>query len=229
MKHLLKYNLFILLTLLLISTQSFASTKKTTAEHGKMTAEQAVESLKDGNKRYLRLKLINTDYDKQIDKNKKEQHPFAAVLSCMDSRVPPEILFDQGIGNIFVVREAGNVIAPNTLGSLEYAVNVKKVALVVVLGHSGCGAVAAAVDGVDLQMYQNLDQLIRQIKVAIHPCKENIYQCVEKNNIKLSIAKILKNSKTIAEAVRNGEVKIIGAYYDIETGVVTFDKEYTSE
>ena len=220
MKQLFRFNLF-LLALLLIPSQSFAASG--------ITAKQALDFLKAGNKRFLRAKPINTNYDRQIDRTKREQHPFVAVLSCMDSRVPPEIVFDQGIGNIFVVREAGNVVSPNTLGSLEYAVNVKKVALLVVLGHSGCGAVAAAVDGVDLHKYRNLEQLIDQIKLAVHPCRGNIYQCTERNNIKLSIAKILKNSKTIANAVQNNEVKIIGAYYDIATGVVTFDKEYTFE
>jgi carbonic anhydrase len=194
----------------------------------KIDAEQVVTSLKEGNERYVSLKPINTNYDKQIEHTKDGQHPFAAVLSCMDSRVPPEIIFDQGIGNIFVVREAGNVTSPNTLGSLEYAVNVKKVALVVVLGHSNCGAVAAAVDGVDLDNFKNLEQLVAQIKPAIPASKDNIYQCTEKNNIKLSIAKIFKNSNVIADAVKNNEVKIIGAYYDVATGVVTFDKEYAS-
>ena len=195
-----------------------------------ITAEQALESLKAGNTRFMELKSTNTDYDKQIDNTKEAQHPFVAVLSCMDSRVPPEIVFDQGIGNVFVVREAGNVVSSNTLGSLEYAVNVKKVALVVVLGHSGCGAVAAAVEETDVSAFKNLEQLINQIKPAVRSCKdkENIYQCAEKNNIKLSLTKILKNSTTIAEAVTSNEVKIIGAYYDITSGAVTFDKEFSS-
>jgi carbonic anhydrase len=222
MKQLFHINLLILLALLLIPSQSFAAATGITAEH-------ALDSLKNGNMRFVRLKLTNTDYNKQIEKTKDAQHPFVAVLSCMDSRVPPEIIFDQGIGNIFVAREAGNVVSANTLGSLEYAVNVKKVALVVVMGHSGCGAVAAAVDGTELSAYRNLEQLINQIKPATRNCKDNIYQCTEKSNIKLSISEMLRNSQPISDAVKNNEVKVIGAYYDISSGIVTFDTEYSFE
>jgi carbonic anhydrase len=223
MKFVFSYKLSMLIGLVLFLTIPISSLSAS-----KYTAEQAVSSLKEGNVRFTNLKFVNTDYDKQIEHTKDQQHPFAAILSCMDSRVPPEVIFDQGIGNIFAVREAGNVISPNTLGSLEYAVNVKKVAVVVVLGHSNCGAVAAAVDGTDLKSYSNLEQLIAQIKPSTHNCKGNDYQCAEKNNIRLSIEKILKDSKTIADAVRKNEVKIIGAYYDVSNGVVTFDGGFSS-
>jgi carbonic anhydrase len=225
-QQLFRCNLLPLALLLFSTMRILASTE--------ITTEQALDSLKVGNQRFVKLNPSNLDYDKQIEHTKDGQHPFVAVLSCMDSRVPPEIIFDQGIGSVFVVREAGNVTSPNSLGSLEYAVNVKKVKLVVVLGHSKCGAVEAAVNKAELGEYKNLEQLIEQIKPAvcsdnILSSSDNIYQCTEKNNVKMSIASILRNSSPIAKAVKNNEVKIIGAYYDVATGVVTFDKEYTSE
>ena len=190
--------------------------------------EQALDALKKGNERFVSLSLANIDYDKQRTSTKDGQHPFVAFLSCMDSRVPPEIIFDLGIGSSFVIREAGYVVSPNSLGGLEYAVNVKKVTLVVVLGHSNCGAIASAVDNADLSAYKNLEQLINQIKPAVpkESC-DDIYQCTEKNTIKLSISKILSKSPAIAEAVKNNEVKLIGAYYDLATGVVTFDDKFS--
>ena len=214
-------------TQLMIAAFLFTATTLTASTA--VTVEQVLDLLKKGNERFVKLKPVNTDYDKQIEHTKDGQHPFVAILSCMDSRVPPEIIFDQGIGNVFVVREAGNVISPSSLGSLEYAVNVKKVALVVVLGHSGCGAVAAAVEGTALGAYKNLEHLINQIKPAVHQknCSDNLYQCTEKNNIKLSITEMLVNSPAIAEAVKSKSVKIIGAYYDIATGIVTFDKKFS--
>ena len=220
-QQLFRCNLLLLALLLFSTMRIFASTE--------ITTEQALDSLKVGNQRFVKLNPSHLDYDKQIEHTKDGQHPFVAVLSCMDSRVPPEIIFDQGIGSVFVVREAGNITSPNSLGSLEYAVNVKKVKLVVVLGHSKCGAVEAAVNKAELGEYKNLEQLIEQIKPAVSNCSDNIYQCTEKNNVKMSIASILKNSSPIAKAVKNNEVKIIGAYYDVATGVVTFDKEYTSK
>jgi carbonic anhydrase len=218
--------IFLAILLVFFITNNYTATANYPFTTKHITAEEATALLKEGNKRFYELKSINTNYDEQIEKTKDEQHPFAAILSCMDSRVPPEIVFDQGIGNIFVVREAGNVVSPNTLGSLEYAVNVKKVSLLIVLGHSGCGAVAAAVDGIELAIYKHLKPLVDQIKHAISTDGEcpdhNVYKCTEKNNVKLSIAEILSKSTTISKAAEDKEVKIIGVYYDISTGIVTF-------
>lgn len=128
------------------------------------TPDEAILELKDGNKRFLQNKPINTDYKSQIEHTKSDQHPHSLILSCLDSRIPPEIIFDQGIGNIFVARNAGNIEDQNILGSMEFATKVKGSKLIVVIGHNHCGAVKGAVDDVELG---HLTQLVNQIKPAI--------------------------------------------------------------
>jgi len=185
------------------------------------TSEDAVKELKDGNKRFVGSKLVNTNYKKQIEQTKAGQKPHSVILSCMDSRVPPEILFDQGIGNIFVIRIAGNIEDENVLGSLEYAVEHSVSKLIVVMGHSHCGAVTGAVENIKLG---NLTQLVDQIKPAVksNPNNPNIIEESAKNSVKITIDDILNKSEIIHELVLKKKVAIVGAYYDIETGVVTF-------
>lgn len=180
--------------------------------------DEAVEELKQGNKRFLEGKQINTDYKSQIHKTKDDQKPHSLILSCLDSRVPPEIIFDQGIGNIFVARVAGNVEDPNILGSMEFATKVKGTKLIVVTGHTKCGALNGAFDNAELG---NLTQLVEQIKPAItgdNTNKEQMLDESSKNNVKLTIQHILEDSPIIAELVRQEKVKILGAYYNISTG-----------
>jgi carbonic anhydrase len=153
---------------------------------------------------------------------KDDQHPHSVILSCLDSRVPPEIIFDQGFGNIFVARVAGNIEDDNILGSMEYATKVKGTKLVVVMGHNKCGAVKGAVDNAELG---NLTQLVDQIKPAITGDKSNLDKMLDetsRKNVKLQIESILKNSEVIAGLVKEGKVKIVGAYYDLNTGKVEF-------
>jgi carbonic anhydrase len=192
-------------------------------EYGvKLNSDQVLEELKAGNLRFLANKMINTDYLAQIEKTKHEQHPHSVILSCLDSRIPPEIIFDQGIGNMFVARNAGNIEDLNMLGSIEFAVLVKDVRLIVVMGHNHCGAVKGAVGNVELG---HLTQLADQIKKAIpteNIDEETLHDLTAVNNVHETIADILERSKLIKEAVTNGQAKIVGAFYDIEKGKVQF-------
>ncbi|MBK9981035.1 MAG: carbonic anhydrase [Saprospiraceae bacterium] len=186
------------------------------------TPEDALAELREGNLRFLDGKPINTDYLDQIERTKSDQHPHSVILSCLDSRIPPEIIFDQGIGNIFVARVAGNIEDPNILGSMEFATKVKGTKLIVVMGHNKCGAVKGAVDNAELG---NLTQLVDQLKPAITGDKSNpdlMLTESAKKNVELTIADILKSSPVIADLVKNDEVKIVGAFYDLSSGKVMF-------
>lgn len=183
--------------------------------------DDALIELKNGNKRFIEHKLINTDYETQIGQTKASQKPHSIILSCIDSRVPPEIIFDQGIGNIFVTRIAGNVEDENVLGGMEYAVEHSGTKLIVVMGHSHCGAVTGAVKDIKLG---NLTQLIEQIKPAIKS-DPNLPETIDetaRNNVKLTMNDILNRSEVIQEMVHEKKVAVVGAFYDIETGKVTF-------
>lgn len=185
------------------------------------TPDEAIVELKNGNNRFVNHQLINTNYTDQIEASKERQTPHSVILSCMDSRVPPEIVFDQGIGNIFVTRNAGNIEDENILGSIEYAVKFAGSKLIVVMGHSRCGAVTGAINNVDAG---NLTQLVEQIKVAI-PQETNQVDLVDgtaRNSVNQTIQDILKRSSIVKELVETNQIKIVGAFYNIETGVVTF-------
>lgn len=186
------------------------------------TPDDALAELKRGNKRFLEGKLTNTHYKEQIAQTSADQHPHTLILSCLDSRIPPEIIFDQGIGNMFVARVAGNVEDPNILGSMEFATKVKGTKLIVVMGHNKCGAVKGAIDNAELG---NLTQLVNQIKPAITGDPANPDALLDesaKNNVRMTIADILKDSPVINELVTSGTVKIVGAYYDLTSGAVSF-------
>ncbi len=186
------------------------------------TPDDALTEMQNGNKRFLEGKLTNTDYKSQIEATRSDQHPHTLILSCLDSRIPPEIIFDQGIGNIFVARVAGNVEDLNILGSMEFATKVKGTKLIVVMGHNNCGAVKGAVDNADLG---SLTQLVNQIKPAIMGDKSNPAQMLDetaKNNVKMTMADILNKSSVISELVKEKKVNIVGAYYDLTSGQVSF-------
>jgi carbonic anhydrase len=183
------------------------------------TPSKALELLKEGNKRFLSGDMINTDYEEHVEANKDDQHPHSAILSCMDSRVPPEIVFDQGIGNVFVIRVAGNIDDSDVLGSLEYAVKIKKVELILVMGHQNCGAVKGSIDDVKLG---NLTQLLQHIKPAITGSGPTMLEETAKKNVRLTTADILEKSEVIREIARENKVRIVGAYYHLGTGEVEF-------
>ena len=184
------------------------------------TPDEALAELKAGNARFLANAMLNTDYKTQIEHTKENQHPHSLILSCLDSRVPPEIIFDQGIGNIFVASVAGNIVDADILGSMEFATKVKGTKLIVVMGHNKCGAVKGAIDNAQLG---NLTQLVSKIKPAIvHNTDNNKMDETAQNNVKITIGNIVRDSPVIAELIKEGKVKIVGAYYDIESGKVSF-------
>lgn len=184
--------------------------------------EDDLKELKEGNERFLLGRQVNTNYREEIEETKEDQHPHSLILSCLDSRIPPEIIFDQGIGNIFVARVAGNVEDPNILGSMEFATQVREAKLIVVMGHNKCGAVRGAIDSADLG---NLTQLEAQIKPAITGDRLHMDRMMTetaKRNVELTIQDILKASVVINKLVKEGKVRIVGAFYDINLGKVTF-------
>lgn len=189
------------------------------------TADDAIAALKEGNQHFVSNHLIhNTDYLTQIEETKKEQHPHSLILGCIDSRVPPEIIFDQALGQIFVARVAGNIDDDFIIGSMEFAVKVKHSKLIVVLGHNHCGAVNGALDNVELE---HLTELANQIKPAIYeqksyPMNDAIADLTSKKNVHITIQHLLARSKILNESVSKNEIKIVGAFYNIENGVVEF-------
>lgn len=218
MKNFILTLFFLSLTLFIFS---FSENKQTQQKTVISTPGEAIAELTDGNNRFFSGKLINTNYEKQIEASKEKQKPHSVILSCMDSRVPPEIIFDQGIGNIFVIRNAGNIEDENVLGSIEYAVKFAGAKLVVVMGHSHCGAVTGAIKDV---VAGNLTQLLNQIKTSISKTsnEKDIVEETAKNNVRNTIKDILDRSSIIKEFVDINQIKIVGAFYNIETGSVIF-------
>lgn len=185
-----------------------------------------LNELMAGNERFTGNKMHNRDYSSQIDKTSGGQWPQAVVLSCIDSRVPVETVFDQGVGDIFVARVAGNFENTDILGSMEYSCKVAGSKLVLVLGHEGCGAVKAACDHVELG---NITHLLKNIEPAVDATKTDgersskndffVAQVVE-NNVKLTIERIREKSPILKEMEDNGEIKIVGGVYSISNGKV---------
>lgn len=194
------------------------------------TPAEALSELMAGNERFLSGNTINHDLRRQIEKTAGGQAPYATILSCLDSRVPPEMIFDQGIGDIFVGRVAGNVEDANLLGSFEFAAEVKETKLLVVMGHTSCGAVSGACGNVKLG---NLTQLLHEISPAIglaraeHPELEDVclvdhIDHVAEANVRKTIEDIRERSTVIAAREEAGLIDIVGAMYDVETGRVSF-------
>lgn len=187
--------------------------------------KKILKRLECGNKRFMKDKLRNEKQGSvQRKKWNKTQEPFAIVLSCADSRVVPELIFDTGLGELFVVRVAGNIANTDSIASIEYAVAVLGCRLIVVLGHEGCGAVGAAMDGQD--MGYNLNHLLVNILPAVKACgcgasKDNVI--VE--NALHSAKELTARSKTIRNAVKDSGLKIHTGYYHLESGKVDFDKK----
>jgi carbonic anhydrase len=192
-----------------------------------ITPGAALEKLRAGNIRFVANATRERDWSAKVVATSAGQFPFAAVLSCMDSRAPIEIVFDQGIGDIFGVRIAGNIVNDDELGSLEYAVKVGS-KLILVLGHTRCGAVKGALDGVQLG---NLTALLDRIHPAVEAagCKNAKEEaCVDKVaelNVRQSMKEIRAGSAYLAERIDEGRIQLRGAMYDVSTGRVTFLSE----
>jgi len=184
--------------------------------------KSALDRLEQGNERFRNDAPEHRFRDSARRQQLAEgQSPFAAVLTCADSRVVPELAFDAGLGELFVVSVAGNIATPGTIASLEYAVDQLRVPLVVVLGHESCGAVAAALQGVTLSPH--LDRLTGLIAPAIAACSSDDPDDVARENVRVAVAAIQEGSPIIGEATRVGEARIIGAFYELVSGRVLFN------
>ncbi len=191
-----------------------------------LSPADALSILVEGNKRFTQNAQASRNLQTQVLETSGGQHPFAVVLSCIDSRVPAELVFDQGIGDIFSARLAGNIVNEDVLGSIEYGCKVAGSKVVVVMGHTKCGAVTSACKHVELG---NITPLLNKIKPAVDAIKtgnepftaEEIEQ-VSIENVKQSIAQIRRESPILAEMESNGEIKIVGAQYNVADGTVEF-------
>lgn len=198
----------------------------TKAIQNKMTPKDAHKILVEGNNRFVQDIKANRSLQSQVIETSSGQYPFAIVLACIDSRVPVELIFDLGIGDIFSARVAGNIINEDILGSMEYACKVAGSKVVVVLGHSKCGAVTAACQNVKLG---NITALLDKIQPAVQLVKgdkkeitNDLIEEVIHKNVNLSIEQVRKESPILAEMESKGEIEIVGAMYDVSTGKVDF-------
>lgn len=197
-----------------------------------LTPQKALEFLKEGNARFCNNLSYNRDFMQTVSETAEGQWPFAAVLSCSDSRVATELIFDQGLGDIFSIRLAGNIASQQAIASMEYTCKVLGSKLVVVLGHTACGAVKAACDGVEMGHLGSLTKMIDPAIIAETETEENrnsgnkeFLNNVLHNNVHHQIETIVNESTIIREMLENHEIGIIGGIYDISTGNVEFFDE----
>ena len=201
-----------------------------------ITPAKALAILKEGNQRFVNNLKVNRNLLEQVNETKDGQFPFAIVLSCIDSRTSAELIFDQGLGDIFSVRIAGNILNEDILGSMEFACKLAGSKLIVVLGHSRCGAIKGACAEVKIG---NLTGLLEKIHPAIRevknempdtdPTNPDFINAVEKQNVISTMDMIIKDSPVLKELYESGEIGIVGSYYDVETGEVSFMKAVIEE
>ena len=196
-----------------------------------MTPEKSLQELKEGNKRFQANHKADRNLKEQVADTSGGQYPFATILSCIDSRVSSELIFDQGIGDVFSARIAGNFVNDDILGSMEFACKLAGTKLIVVLGHTACGAVKGACDDAKLG---KLTGMLEKIKPAVNSVYEpedpslrnssniEFVNNVAEKNVHLTIDKIKADSEVLDEMQQNNEIKIVGGMYDIKSGAVTF-------
>ena len=196
-----------------------------------ITPNKAIELLKEGNQRFVASNMANRDLLDQVNDTASGQYPFATVLSCIDSRVSAELIFDQGVGDIFSARVAGNIVNEDLLGSIEFACKLAGTKVLVILGHTACGAVKGACDGAKLG---NLTILLDKIMPAVNAVSQpsdagqrnskniDFVNDVAVKNVHMTIENTRNMSPVLKEMEDNGEIKIVGAMYDINNGKVTF-------
>ncbi|MGF2411623.1 carbonic anhydrase family protein [Ferruginibacter sp.] len=211
-----------------------AHTKETQAD---LTPRMALEILKEGNGRFIKNLKAQRDLLGQVNATRDGQWPFATILSCIDSRTSAELIFDQGLGDVFSIRIAGNIVNTDILGSMEFACKLAGSKLIVVLGHTKCGAVKGACDHVEMG---NLTELLSKLQPAVYSERETsdigkrnskngtFVENVSAINVRRSVKNIIERSFILEQMVENGEIGVVGAMYNIETGVVEFyhDAEY---
>ncbi len=201
----------------------------TKAMQAAITPAIALDLLKEGNKRFVSNLKVNRNLLQQANETSDGQHPFAIILSCIDSRTSVELIFDQGLGDVFSVRIAGNIINEDILGSMEFACKVAGSKMIVVLGHTKCGAVKGACDHVEMG---NLTALLSKLQPAVYDEKtvtenrnsgnDEFVEKVSTINVKRTVHAIIERSPILKEMIESGEVAIIGGTHDISTGEVSF-------
>ncbi|NBB22782.1 carbonic anhydrase [Runella sp. CRIBMP] len=194
-----------------------------------LTPRKALQILKEGNERFIHNLKVQRDLLEQVNDTREGQWPFAIVLSCIDSRTSAELIFDQGLGDIFSVRIAGNIVNTDILGSMEFACKLAGSKLIVVLGHTKCGAVKGACDHVEMG---NLTELLAKLQPAVYQeneTKENrnsnnktFVENVATINVKRNVRNIIERSFILEQLVENGQIGVVGAMYNVETGEVEF-------
>jgi carbonic anhydrase len=198
----------------------------------KLTPRMALEILKEGNNRFISNLKAQRNLLEQINDTRAGQWPFATILSCIDSRTSAELIFDQGLGDIFSVRIAGNIVNTDIIGSMEFACKLAGSKLIVVLGHSNCGAVKGACDHVEMG---NLTELLSKLQPAVYQEKTTKENRSSKNtefvenvatiNVKRSAEQIIERSYILEQMLENGEIGVVGAMYNVETGIVEFSDD----
>jgi carbonic anhydrase len=199
-----------------------------------ITPSMALELLKEGNKRFLANLKANRNLLQQANETSDGQHPFAVILSCIDSRTSAELIFDQGLGDVFSVRIAGNILNEDILGSMEFACKLAGSKIIVVLGHSSCGAVKGACDHAEMG---NLTALLSKIRPAVDDEVETKDNRTSKNdifvenvaaiNVKRTIKAIMERSTILEHMIKNGEIGLIGGMHELSTGQVSFYEDTT--
>ena len=196
-----------------------------------MTPQKSLQYLKEGNLRFQNNLKANRNLLEQVNDTSEGQFPFATILSCIDSRVSAELVFDQGLGDVFSARIAGNFVNDDILGSMEFACKLAGTKLIIVLGHTACGAIKGACDDAKLgKLTGMLDKIKPAVRAITLPTDASLrnssniefVNAVAAKNVQLTIDKILADSEVLAEMQHKGEIKIIGGMYDIQTGVVAF-------
>lgn len=211
------------------SIDGLIETVLTKEEQERLTPDEVMEMLASGNDRFVRGEVTLRNHKAQVRRAALNQFPKAIVLSCVDSRVPVEDVFDRGIGDLFVARVAGNFVNTDILGSMEFACKVSGAKLILVLGHGHCGAVKGAIDAVQLG---NITAMLDKIKPAVkgfpdYPNEKTgsnaeFVQMVAEENVRLNLGKVRRQSPILQEMEAKGEVRIVGGMYDMNTGRVTF-------
>lgn len=202
----------------------------TKEQQQKITPSQGIELLKKGNERFVNNLKINRNLLQQMNETSEEQNPFAVIISCMDSRTSAELIFDQGLGDIFSLRIAGNVINEDILGSAEFGCKVVGAKVILILGHTKCGAIKGAVQDVDLGhlhfITRKIQRTIPDLKKSIpHLSESDLCEHVTVENVRKGMEDLKLRSSILADMLEKGQVKIIGGIYDVGTGKVEFLNE----
>lgn len=206
-----------------------ASAALTREAQSAITPARALKMLKEGNERFVTGDSVKRDFLAQVRQTSKGQFPFAAVVSCLDSRIPPAIVFDQGIGDLFVARVAGNFVNDDILGSLEFATRLSGARLVVVMGHTECGAIKGACDGAQLGLLTatlaSINPAVKAVQGDYTPRTSKnagFVQAVAEMNVQLTMQMLYDRSVVLREMIDRGEIGLVGAMYDVSSGKVTF-------